>query len=81
MSDPYHAVAMAAADLAINQPEQYVKLLDTLRDLDKRANEDLHAAGQNEILGVQGQAKAVRKLKTTFENAVATKNKAISERK
>jgi hypothetical protein len=74
MADPFHDVAMAAADLKIAAPREFDVFVATLDKLEKRMMADLLAAGPDGIFTSQGKALLSQQLKKKIEECMSIKN-------
>ena len=65
-----YGLTMAAADLKIAAPEQFDKLVEAVRALEARLNQDLIVAGATVIFNAQGQTWLASQLRQRLETCL-----------
>lgn len=71
MNDPLYGIVMAAADLKFAAPEAFDKLVEAMREYERRAMSDLLAAAPDVIVGAQSKAWVLSQLRTKLEDCVS----------
>jgi hypothetical protein len=81
VADPFHEVALRAADIRERLPQEFDRLVQALKQVEEKSVRELLAAEPAVILAAQAQTRIVEKLREKFENCVAIKRQADNGRR